>query len=251
VTTADATVAPYGVHVSEASDPSLATTVITISPTSPAGSASDGVLGCESPSAITLVSGWNWYTGSNPAQVGQNQYDFETIVLHEIGHSLGLGHSQDPVSVMLSTLETGQAKRSLVAADLDIPDTDAGPCPLHAATDAGLDLAASTVSAAPASSDAAPQEPVEGDIPLTPDTAHLGRASSPPKADAAGRVQQAATGSRQTFVSIRTRPSARRNTVHDLAIDHWRDAETDWLDGIAREVARRKAAKVTTRRPLA
>jgi hypothetical protein len=209
------------------------------------------VLGCESPGAITLVSGWNWYTGTDPSQVGQNQYDFESIVLHEIGHSLGLGHSQDPASVMLATLGTGQAKRSLVTADLDIPDADSGPCPLHASTDAGLDLATSIAVTAPASPDAASQDSVESDIPLTLDTAALGNASSPTKTESASSLQRVATPSRQPLVSIRYRPSARRNTLHDLALNQWGEEGTDWLDGIAREVARKKAAEVTARRPLA
>ncbi len=138
VASSDATVAPYGVHVAETDNPAWATTVITMSDTSPAGDASDGVLGCETPTGVTIVSGWNWYTGANPAMVEADQYDFETIVLHELGHALGLGHSQDPDSVMFATLDIGVAKGDLTDADLDIPDSDSGPCALHAASRTGL-----------------------------------------------------------------------------------------------------------------
>jgi hypothetical protein len=79
------------------------------------------------------VQGWSWYTGADATAVGAGQYDFETIVMHELGHSLGLGHSADPDSVMYATLGTGTARRALSVADLDIPDLDNGPCGLHAA----------------------------------------------------------------------------------------------------------------------
>ena len=101
--------------------------------TSAYGSAADGVLGCESATGITIVSGWNWYDGADGTAVGADQYDFETIVVHELGHSLGLGHRADAGSVMYSTLSTGEAKRSLAVADLNVSDSDGGPCGLHAA----------------------------------------------------------------------------------------------------------------------
>jgi Matrixin len=212
---ADATVEPYGVSVLEVSDPSLANTVITMNANSPAGSAAQGVLGCETPGMITLVAGWNWYTGSDPTQVGPSQHDFEAIVLHELGHVLGLGHSMDPGSVMFATLDTGLAKLSLVTDDLDIPDTDSGPRGLHASTDVGLAPEASTPFTALS------QEPAEGDIPLTPDPVVLKNAVSPPKTEMANSVPRVAPESRQALVSVRTPPSARRGTLHDLALDRW------------------------------
>ena len=118
------------------------------------------------------MTGWNYYTASDPSQIGAGQYDFSTLAIHELGHAIGLGESQDPASVMFATLQTGQAKRSLVTADLDIPDADSGPCALHAATDAGLDLATSI--AIDGSIALTTQDPVEGDIPLTIDPVALG-----------------------------------------------------------------------------
>jgi hypothetical protein len=92
---------------------------------SPCGSAADGVLGCETIAGeITIVQGWNWYTGSDPSLVGSNQYDYQTMVMHELGHSIGLGHSTDPKSVMYGTLSTGQARRALSAADVGANDAE-------------------------------------------------------------------------------------------------------------------------------
>lgn len=148
VNSANATVAPYGVHVTEAADPRFATTVITTAPAATFGDAGNGLLGIETPGGITFVSGWAWYDGTDPSRVGTGQYDFETIVLHELGHTLGLGHSADANSVMYATLDAGAVKRSLVSADLNIPDADSGPNGLHAAA------SPSAVSVTPAASPA-------------------------------------------------------------------------------------------------
>jgi hypothetical protein len=45
---------------------------------------------------------------------------------------LGLGHSSNPASVMYATLAAGTTDRTLVTADLNVADSDSGPCALHA-----------------------------------------------------------------------------------------------------------------------
>jgi hypothetical protein len=130
----DKLLAPYNVVVTEVGDPALANLVIDTGTTSAAGSAADGVLGSYSASGeITLLQGWNWYDGADPTQIGANQYDFQTVVTHELGHALGLGGSPDPNSVMFETLGTGVVRRALTVADLNIADPPEGADPERAA----------------------------------------------------------------------------------------------------------------------
>ena len=131
----NATVSPYGVTISEV-DSTYADTpniIVDTGTTCASGGFADGVLGCTTDAGeITLIQGWNFYAGSDVTQIGSGQYDFQTVVTHELGHALGLGHRTDVTSVMFPTLNTGTANHVMVKADLQIPDTDPGACGLHA-----------------------------------------------------------------------------------------------------------------------
>jgi hypothetical protein len=131
----DAILAPYNITITEVSDPSLANLVIDTSTTTACGGVASGVLGCynEASGEITMVQGWNWYAGSDPSQIGSGQYDFETTVLHELGHALGLGGSSNPNSPMYEILASGVTARMPTTQDLNIPDPPAGADPLTAA----------------------------------------------------------------------------------------------------------------------
>jgi hypothetical protein len=135
VTAADAVTEPYGVAVTEVTDPTLADVTLNMDTTSAVGGYADGVLGCTTDAGqITIINGWNFYAGSDAMGIGTAQHDFETVVEHELGHVLGLGHSTDSTSVMYATLNTGTVNRALSKADLNVPDGDTtGACGLHAA----------------------------------------------------------------------------------------------------------------------
>jgi parallel beta-helix repeat protein len=134
VSAVDAVTEVYGVVVEEVSDTALADVTLSMGFTSAVGGYADGVLGCTTDAGqITVIAGWNFYAGRDTTLITADQYDFETVVLHELGHALGLGHSADITSVMYATLDPGAAKRALVTADLNVPDTDDGACGLHAA----------------------------------------------------------------------------------------------------------------------
>lgn len=130
----NATFGFYGVNLVEVA-PVDAIVRVDIGSTSAAGNAADGVLGCTVAGQITLVTGWNWYTGADPTQISASQYDFQTIVTHELGHAAGLGHSGDTSSVMYAYLAPGETRRGLTAQDLFVLDSDTGnaPEPLTAA----------------------------------------------------------------------------------------------------------------------
>jgi uncharacterized repeat protein (TIGR01451 family) len=136
VATLNSTLGSFGVNLVEIQgDDSVAADVhIHMASTSAIGGAADGVLGAtQAGGEITLISGWNYYLGSDPNAVGDNQYDFQTVATHELGHALGLGHSTDQNSVMYWSLAPSQAKRDLTTNDLKvIRDTDTGPEPLMA-----------------------------------------------------------------------------------------------------------------------
>src|SRR5262249_19229366 len=82
------------------------------SDTSLIGGKSSGVLGVTVDDwDITLISGWNWYLGSDESQISQGQFDFQTVITHELGHAVGLGHSPDHDSVMYRALGEAEVRR--------------------------------------------------------------------------------------------------------------------------------------------
>ncbi len=131
----DTTVAPYGVTITEVSDPTLANFTLLMDTTSVLGGYADGVLACTA-DVVTIIQGWDWYADADSTQIGPSQFDFQTAVTHELGHTLGLGHNPDPTSVMYPMLAPGQVNRVLTTADLNFPDTEPGPGALHAAVPA-------------------------------------------------------------------------------------------------------------------
>jgi hypothetical protein len=132
----DALLVPFSVSITEVSDSSLANLIVDDAATTACGGYGDGVLACfaagDVTGELTFVQGWDWYAGADPTAVPPDQYDFQTVVTHELGHALGLGHSSDPSSVMYSTLDTGEARRTMTVQDLNVPDSAGGADGLHA-----------------------------------------------------------------------------------------------------------------------
>jgi hypothetical protein len=144
VAAVDAIIADYGVSITEVADGGSANMVLDTGSTSAVGGYADGVLGCTGDGEITLTQGWNWYAGGDAAAIGADQYDFETVVIHELGHTLGLGHNPDSTSVMYATLSTGVTKRSFTIADLNIPDVPDSADSLRAALPASSQFEGAT-----------------------------------------------------------------------------------------------------------
>lgn len=53
----------------------------------------------------------NWYFGMDDPQ--SNQFDFESLVLHELGHAHGIGHVREPSSTMFPAFFPGIVKRDI------------------------------------------------------------------------------------------------------------------------------------------
>jgi hypothetical protein len=211
----DAVLSPYSVTINEISDPTLANIVIDAGTTSACGGAANGVLGCynEPNAEITMIQGWNWYAGSDPSQIGPGQYDFETTVLHELGHALGLGGSTDPGSPMFETLAPGTTHRIVSTQDLNIPDPPDGADPLSA-----LGFAKATLPAAPLAVSITAAVPVAS-APLTvfvmvPVTGVASPASAP----------SPASGSHGVLPAIGARPIQRLSTITAVG------TRASWID---------------------
>ena len=143
---------PYGTNIVQvdASVGTDANIVVNAGDTSSVGGLADGVLGCTSDAGlVTLIRGWNWYAGADATAIGADQYDFATVMTHEIGHALGLGHSTDGASVMYAMLVSGSTRRTMGTPDLNVPDSDGGPTGLHAVVRSRIVVAAPTVNIPP------------------------------------------------------------------------------------------------------
>jgi hypothetical protein len=141
LSTLNQTFSLYGVQLVEV-DPQHITEAILhveIAASSPFGGTAEGVLGYAAAGQVILVSGWDWYLGTAPDATDADQYDFQTIVTHELGHSIGLSHSGDLNSVMYDLLASGETHRDVTAQDLTLLRDGGGePAALRAVPRPGI-----------------------------------------------------------------------------------------------------------------
>ena len=122
----NAALGSFGVSLTWAAPGTAADVTIHFARITPEGGAADGVLGFTTASNdVYLVEGWDFYTGADPTQVGAGQYDFQTLAEHELAHTVGLGESSDPGSVMYEYLAPGTARRTFTDGNLTAINTNA------------------------------------------------------------------------------------------------------------------------------
>jgi hypothetical protein len=120
IATINAELGSFGVVMEQvsAADATSADVHINFAEAAFGNSLADGTLGVMSGANITLIGGWNYYLGSDRSGIGADQYDFQTLVTHELAHVVGLGEGSDPASVMSLYLAPGQVRRDFSANDL-------------------------------------------------------------------------------------------------------------------------------------
>jgi hypothetical protein len=77
---------------------------------------SGNVLECDIRMRIDLPDGLDWGSGSS---LDNNEIDIESVLLHEIGHCIGLSHDSVEEAVMHASIAVGSTdKRSLAPSDI-------------------------------------------------------------------------------------------------------------------------------------
>jgi hypothetical protein len=122
----NAALGSFGVDLTWAAPGTAADVTIHFAGSTPEGSAADSVLGfTTAANDVYFAEGWDFYTGADAAQVGAGQYDFQTLAEHELAHTVGLGESSDPGSVMYEYLAPGSVRRTFTDGNLTLINSDA------------------------------------------------------------------------------------------------------------------------------
>ena len=117
----------FGVSLSWAAPGTGADVHVHLGGSTPEGGASDGVLGFTTAAndLYLVTTGWDFSTSADGGTIGANQYDFLTLATHELAHTVGLGESSDPNSVMYEYLAPGTVRRTFTDGNLERINTDA------------------------------------------------------------------------------------------------------------------------------
>ena len=113
----------------------------TASPVKSGALQAGAVIRLEDPSQLALTAG----AGGQPSYAGTNA-ELSQVILHEIGHAIGLGDSADPGSIMYSV--AGAGDRVIAASDVaavgalysQAPGSAVGPAPVAGASSSAVNL---------------------------------------------------------------------------------------------------------------
>jgi hypothetical protein len=115
----------FGVSLSWAADAASAGVTVHFATSTPEGDASAGVIGFTTPdNNVYFVTTWSYYNGSDPTQIAAGQLDFETLAIHELAYTVGLGESADANSVMYEYLAPGTVRRTFTDSNLSLINTN-------------------------------------------------------------------------------------------------------------------------------
>lgn len=88
--------------------------------------AEDSMTAAQVQALETAIDAWHGDSDTTAIVIPADRYDMPSVLMHELGHALGLLHTTDPLSVMFVVARPGEVRQIPMPADLDQLDDD-GP----------------------------------------------------------------------------------------------------------------------------